>query len=55
VLAVEAGAETVRFFVNDEEVAAVPRAELDVDGIFGFRVNHRLNLHISTLAATPLG
>jgi len=55
VLAVEADAESVRFFVNHEEVAVVPRAELDVDGIFGFRVNHGLNLHISTLAATPLG
>lgn len=55
VLAVEARSDVVVFFVNDSEVARVPRAEVSVDGIFGFRVNHRLNLHISRLEATPLG
>lgn len=55
VLAVEAREDTVRFFVNDSEVSSVPRSDLAVDGIFGFRVNHGLNLHISRLEATPLG
>ena len=54
-LAVEAGAETVRFLVNDNEVARMPRSELDLDGLYGFRVNHALNLHISRLEMTPLG
>lgn len=54
-LAVEARGDEVRFFVNDSEVARLPRAEVPVDGIFGFRVNHRLNLHISSLEAKPLG
>lgn len=54
VLAVEARGDTVRFFVNGSEVAAVPRAEVPVDGVFGFRVNHRLNLHVSRLEAVPL-
>ena len=53
VLAVAASGETVRFYVNDTEVARVPRQDLDLDGIFGFRVNHALNLHISRLEATP--
>jgi hypothetical protein len=53
VVALEAGPEVVRFFVNDAEVASVPRAELNVDGVFGFRVNHGLNLHISRLEASP--
>lgn len=54
VLAVEAGAETVRFLVNGEEVHSVPRAEIDVDGQVGLRVNHALNLHISRVEITPL-
>ena len=55
VLAVEAHSDKVRFFVNDAEVARIPRSEVDVNGIFGFRVNHNLSLHISTLEAVPLG
>ena len=55
VLAIEAGAETVRFFVNDAEVAALPRANLGMDGVFGMRVNHALNLHISRLETVAMG
>ena len=55
VLVVEAGAEEVRFLVNDSEVAKVPRGEVELDGIFGFRVNHGLNVHISKLEVRPLG
>ncbi len=55
VLAVEAGRETVRFLVNDTEVARMPRPGLELDGVYGFRVNHGLSLHVSRLAAVPLG
>ena len=54
VLAVEALGSDVRFFVNGEEVATLPRSEVGVDGTFGFRVNHGLNLHISRLEISPL-
>lgn len=54
VLAVESGPEQLRFFVNDAEVAAVPRGELPVDGLVGMRVNHALNLHVSDLSVEPL-
>jgi hypothetical protein len=54
-LAVEARADVVRFFVNGTEVTSLPRAELGVDGVFGFRVNHALNLHVSRLEARPIG
>lgn len=54
VLTVEAGAETVRFLVNGTEVATLPRSELELDGIYGFRVNHALDLHIARLEVTPL-
>jgi hypothetical protein len=55
VLAVECGSETVRFFVNGDEVGSVARSEIPTDGIVGVRVNHALNLHISRLEVTPAG
>jgi hypothetical protein len=55
VLAVEATSDVVRFFVNGVEVDDLPRSELGVEGTFGFRVNHGLNLHVSRLEASPLG
>lgn len=55
VLAVEADGDSVRFYVNGERVDEVSRSEVPVDGVFGFRVNHALNLHISKLEVTPRG
>jgi hypothetical protein len=55
VLAVHAGAETIRFFVNDEEVATLPRSQVDTDGTVGIRVNHALNLHVARLEVVPAG
>ena len=55
VLAVEANDERLRFFVNDTEVWSGPREDLPVDGTFGFRINHGLNVHVSRIEATPLG
>lgn len=46
-LAVDVGAETVRFLVNDREVHALPRADVDAEGIVGLRVNHRLDVHVA--------
>jgi hypothetical protein len=54
-LAVEAGPEMVRFFVNGEEVDAVPRERLPVDGVVGVRVNHALDLHVARLEVVPAG
>lgn len=54
ILTVEAGEDTVRFLVNGEEVATLPREELPVDGTVGLRVNHALNIHVSRLDVTPL-
>ena len=41
------------YLVNGEEVASLPRADLDVEGVVGIRVNHALNLHVSKLEVTP--
>lgn len=54
-LTVEARGHEVTFSVNGDAVATLSRDEVPVDGVFGFRVNHRLNLHISRLEVTPLG
>ncbi len=48
-LSVEVGASEVVFRVNGEEVDRRPRAEIGVDGHYGLRVNHNLNLHVSQL------
>ncbi len=53
VLAVEAGATNVDFYINGAKVTSVPRADIQVDGIVGLRVNHGLNLHISSLKVMP--
>ena len=55
VLAVEAERERVRFLVNGQEVATMPRSGLYLDGTVGLRINHRLNLHVSRLEVKPLG
>ena len=45
-LAIEVGADSVRFVANDQRVAAVARSAVPVDGIAGVRINH--NLHVAT-------
>jgi len=53
-LAVQVGADDVAFLVNGAEVARLPRSELPpTDGVFGLRVNHGLNLHVTSVTATP--
>lgn len=55
VLAVEVEAGALRFFVNGEEVWVGSAGEAATDGVFGLRVNHGLNLHITSLIHSPLG
>jgi len=53
IMAVEVGAERVRFFVNGQEVGSVARSAVDADGVVGLRVNHSLNLHVTRLDVLP--
>lgn len=55
VLAIEAGAEELAFFVNGTEVARVPRGDHPVDGVAGLRINHGLNVHVRSFEVTPGG
>jgi hypothetical protein len=52
ILAIDVEADSVRFFVNRGRIAAVPRADLKLDGAFGFRVGQGLNLHVVRLDYT---
>jgi hypothetical protein len=53
-LAIEAGAEQVRFLVNGTEVATYGRnAPMNADGLIGLRVNHNLELQVDALGVTP--
>ena len=54
VLMIEAEGDRVRFHVNGDRVEEMSRADVGVDGKYGFRVNHGLNLHISRLDVTIL-
>lgn len=51
-LRVRVGADSLRVFVNDSSVLAIPRGSLQADGVFGFRVGRGLNLHVTTLDHT---
>lgn len=50
---VDATADVVTFWINEEEVAAVPRPELPLEGIVGYRAGDRLSLHIRDLTIGP--
>ena len=54
VLALEAAGDELRFHVNGEQAWTGARDGLATDGVFGLRVNHGLNLHVTTIATTGL-
>lgn len=49
IFSIDVSDDTVHFYLNGEEVASVDSSEIETDGIFGLRVNHSINLHISDL------
>jgi hypothetical protein len=54
VLQVRVEGEHVRFIINDEEVADIDASGMNSDGIYGLRVNHSVNLHVSDLSLSKL-
>jgi len=44
----------VAFFVNNTEVVRLPRESVNTDGVLGFRLNHHVNVHVSTLSVEDL-
>ncbi|UCG84835.1 MAG: hypothetical protein JSW71_12840 [Gemmatimonadota bacterium] len=52
VLEIDVGPERLTFYVNGETVTSIPRGALLTDGVVGLRVNHNLNLHVTSLTIT---
>jgi hypothetical protein len=53
-LTVRAGADSVRFLANGQQVAAISRNEItNPGGKAGLRVNHNLNVHVTGFRAAP--
>ena len=52
-LAVDVTEESVTFWVNDQEVARLPRAEVPAEGVVGLRAGAGLSLHISEVTIGP--
>ena len=55
VLALEATGDELRFSVNGELLWSGPRGGLATEGVFGLRVNHGLNLHVTTITSASAG
>lgn len=53
VIAIEAGASLVDFFVNGQKVASFEKSKVNTDGIVGLRINHSINVHVTGLTVTP--
>ena len=54
-LAIKVAADSVRFFVNNTQVNALPRSGMSADesGQVGLRVNHNLSVHVANFAVKP--
>lgn len=54
-LAIKVAADSVRFFVNNTQVSAVPRSGMsgDESGNVGLRVNHNLSVHVASFTVKP--
>ncbi len=53
-LAVEVRDNEVAFFVNDAEVLTLPSESVNIEGVLGLRLNHQVNVHVSTLSVEDL-
>jgi len=53
VLEIAVGTNKLDFYVNGQRVTSLPRGDLTTSGVVGLRVNHQLNLHVSSLTVEP--
>ena len=49
-MSIRVGADSVRFMLNDKQVAAVKAGTIATNGVVGIRVNHNLHLTTSPVA-----
>ena len=48
-IVIHVGKDSVDFSADGTKLASFPRKDLDCDGIFGLRINHGINVHVSAL------
>ena len=53
-LSIEVKGGRARFMINGKEVHAANAADLDVNGVVGYRVNHNLDVHLGPLGIHKL-
>ena len=53
ILVLEAQGDELRFSINGEQVWSGSRQGLETDGSFGLRINHGLNVHVTTIMRSP--
>lgn len=51
-LAIRVAADSVRFMINDTQVAALPKSGLPTDGVAGIRIGHNLHLTVQPVRIT---
>jgi hypothetical protein len=51
-LSVSVAANKITFSINGTKVATIDKGDLQTDGLYGLRVNHSINIHISDLRMT---
>jgi hypothetical protein len=51
-LAIQVASDSVKFWVNGHQVAALPKGTLPTNGIYGLRINHNLKLHVTPVSVT---
>jgi len=51
-LGIQVTADSLRFWVNDHQVAAIAKGDAPTDGLFGIRVNHNLRVHATPVSIT---
>lgn len=49
-LSVSVESDVIKYFINGSEVASIDKAGLETNGVYGLRVNHSINIHISDLS-----
>lgn len=48
-IVIHVGKDAVDLSANGVKLASFPRKDVDCDGIFGLRINHGINVHVSSL------
>lgn len=51
-IAIQVTPDSVKFWVNNHQAAALPKRDLPTNGIYGVRINHNLRVHATPVTIT---